>query len=103
MLLCNIQNHGELEAKAGIDSFRTKDNQVITILPQAYPAELEFAEAKDGFSLYLAYPGDENYESKQYASKPGNRHRLYFKGRMEQFRLERNVDASDIVINPSSL
>jgi hypothetical protein len=102
-LLSQIQNHDQLLAKAGVEAFRTKDNQVITILPQAYPAELESAEAKDGFSLYLAYPGDENYDSKQYTSKPGNRHRLYFKGRMEEFRLERNINASDIVLNSSNL
>lgn len=102
-ILSQIPNHDDLLKNAGVEAFKTKDNEVISILPQAYPAELESAEGKDGYTLYLAYPGDESYESKQYTSKPGNKHRLYFKGRMEQFRLERNVNASDIIINSSSL
>lgn len=79
--------------QAGIGSFRTKSNEIVAILPQLITMDITI----DGYECYLAYPGDENYKSNQYISKKGNMHRLYFKGRMEAFKLERNVQVCDIV------
>lgn len=96
-LLSHVSDFKEVVSKAGLNAFRTTSNEIITILPQAHSTE------EDGFNMYLAYPGDESYESKKYKSAKGNRHRLYFKGRMEEFKLERNIDVSSIIQNTSNL
>jgi 8-oxo-dGTP pyrophosphatase MutT (NUDIX family) len=101
-LLSQIPNYGELIEKAGVGSFKSKDGQVISILPHAQPAEENSQQAKEGYKVFLAYPGDETYDSNQYTSKKGDRHRLYFKGRMEEFKLEKNIDVSNIIINKTS-
>ncbi|KAL9553630.1 hypothetical protein PS6_003837 [Mucor atramentarius] len=103
-LMNRVKDYRDLVSQAGVDAFRTKSNQIIKILPQANPSVPESKEANDGYTFYLAYPGDEVYQSTEYLSKKGNRHRLYIKGRMEDFRLERNVNVSDIMkINSSNL
>lgn len=84
--------------KAGVDIFRTRSDEIIKILPQAHGTEEGTRELQEGFSRYLAYPGDEVYSSDEYKSSKGNRHRLYFKGKMEEFILERNVEMSNIVV-----
>lgn len=99
-LLSHVPDYKEVVSKAGINALRTSSNEIITILPQAHPVK---DNTEDGFSMYLAYPGDEEYVCKKYISTKGNRHRLYFKGRMEEFKLERNVDMSNIIQNTSNL
>ncbi|KAL9552328.1 hypothetical protein MBANPS3_003814 [Mucor bainieri] len=103
-LMNQVKDYRDLISQAGVEAFRTTSNQVIKILPQANPSAPESKEANDGYPFYLAYPGDEEYQSTEYLSKKGNRHRLYIKGRMEDYRLERNVNVSDIIkINSSNL
>lgn len=88
----------ELVSKAGVDMFRTKSNEIIKIMPQGGSAE-----TKEGETIgFLAYPGDETYQSQEYVSPKGGRHRLYFTGFMENYVLERNVQVSDIVFNKNS-
>ncbi|KAI9470901.1 MAG: hypothetical protein EXX96DRAFT_586148 [Benjaminiella poitrasii] len=103
-VLREIYDYKELKQKAGIDIFRVGHQgcTVVTILPQGHPSDPDSDEAKAGFAFYLAYPGDENYESKQFVNKKGNRHRLYFKGRMEEYVIQRNVNMSDLVIHTTS-
>jgi 8-oxo-dGTP pyrophosphatase MutT (NUDIX family) len=102
-LLSQLPHYKDLIEKAGFGSFKSKDGRVIAILPLAQPTEEDSPQAKEGYSVFLAYPGDEKYTlSDQYTSRKGDRHRLYFKGRMEDFKLERNVDVSTIIINKDS-
>ncbi|KAI7899947.1 uncharacterized protein BX663DRAFT_519068 [Cokeromyces recurvatus] len=102
-VLKEFLDYRDLKTKAGIDIFRTRHtNEIITILPQSHRVEPNSLEAKNGFNFYLAYPGDESYESKRYTKKKGNRHRLYFKGRMEEYFIERNVNMSNVVIQSTS-
>lgn len=103
-LMKEVADFRLLATQAGVGSFRSKhDNEVISILPQGNKVEEGSDEAKDGYVMYLAYPGDESYHSKEYISSKGDRHRLYFKGRMENFKLERNIDVSNIIKNISNL
>lgn len=97
-LMKQISDFNQLN-QAGIGAFRTKSNEVISILPQ--PATI--AKTQDGYEFYLAYPGDENYKSNNYKAEKGNIHRLYFKGRMQNFKIERNIEVCDIVKNISNL
>lgn len=97
-VLRQVPHYQELKEKAGIDIFRTKTNEIIKILPQGHAVTDEESIKKEGYMTYLAYPGDEVYSSDEYKSQKGNRHRLYFKGRMSSFILERNVDMSNIVL-----
>ncbi|KAG2234820.1 hypothetical protein BDF21DRAFT_86313 [Thamnidium elegans] len=102
-LMQEVPDFKQLIDTAGVGSFRSKSNQVVSILPQGNPAEEGSIEASNGYGLYLSYPGDENYESKDYTSEKGNRHRLYFKGRMEDFKLVKNIDVSNVIKNTSNL
>lgn len=102
-LLSDIPDYKDILAKAGYGSFRSKSEEVIAILPQGQAVEEGTKEHDEGYSMFLAYPGDETYESTDYTSEKGNRHRLYFKGRMEDFKLERNIDVSNIIKQSSSL
>lgn len=101
-LMNQFKDYRDLESQAGAEAFRTRSNQIIKILPQACPCSPESNEAQEGFQFFLAYPGDEVYKSTEYVSKKGNRHRLYIRGRMEDFRVERNVNVSDIIKLDSS-
>lgn len=102
-LMQEVPDFKQLMGTAGVGSFRSKSNQVISILPQGHLVEEGSTEANDGHGMYLSYPGDENYESKNYTSEKGNRHRLYFKGRMEDFKLEKNIDVSNVIRDTSNL
>ncbi|KAI8389374.1 hypothetical protein BD560DRAFT_486045 [Blakeslea trispora] len=97
-LMKQVPDYRHLKKEAGIGSLRTSNNKIITILPQAHSSD-----DKEGYDRFLAYPGDECYRSSEYVSKKGNRHRLYFKGRMEKFCIEKNIDVADIIQNVSSL
>ncbi|OBZ89211.1 Nucleoside diphosphate-linked moiety X motif 19, mitochondrial [Choanephora cucurbitarum] len=97
-LMKQVPDYRQLATEAGIGSFRTRSNQIIKILPQA-----QLWSDKEGYDRFLAYPGDEHYQSSEYTSKTGDRHRLYFKGRMEQFYLEKNIDVVNIIHPISSL
>ncbi|KAI8645571.1 hypothetical protein BD408DRAFT_429553 [Parasitella parasitica] len=103
-LMSQVKDYRNLVSQAGVGSFRTQSDQLIKILPQACQTAPESVEASEGYQLFLAYPGDEVYKSTEYVSKKGKRHRLYIRGRMQDFRLEKNVNVSDIVkIHPSNL
>lgn len=96
-ILKGISDYRDLK-KAGVDIFRTRSDEVIKILPQGHSTDETSREGKEGYSRYLAYPGDEVYCSDEYQSQKGNRHRLYFKGKMEEFILDRNVQMSNIIV-----
>ena len=101
-LFSQIPDYKLLAEKAGFGSFKSKDH-VVAILPQAQSTEEDSQEAKEGYHMFLAYPGDETYQSNQYISEKGNHHRLYIRGRMEEFKLSRNVDVATIIKNNASL
>ncbi|CEP14788.1 hypothetical protein [Parasitella parasitica] len=101
-LMSEVKDYKDLVSQAGVGSFRTKSNQVIKILPQARLSAPESIEASEGYQMFLAYPGDETYKSTEYASKKTNRHRLYIRGRMQDFRLEKNINVSNILKTHSS-
>ncbi|KAI9304131.1 hypothetical protein BJ944DRAFT_240839 [Cunninghamella echinulata] len=107
--------HKDILENAGIGSLRVKSTGApITILPQfkfldeANKEENE--KLQQGYDAVIVYPGDERHhfqgeETKDYIcqlsaqhNKPGNRHRLYIKGHMEHFTLEKNVDVEDIIV-----
>lgn len=88
--------------QAGIGALRRRDGSVSTVMPQMGSTPEDDPVAKEGFHAYLAYPGDETYldiVTRQPTGTKGQRHRIYFKGRMESYRLEKNVDVSDIEIS----
>jgi hypothetical protein len=97
-LVSLLPDYKELKAKAGVDAFRTKSNEIIKILPQSGSAE----NAQGETIGFLAYPGDEVYVSAEYKAVKGARHRLYFVGFMENYTLERNIQVSDIVKTTTS-
>lgn len=92
--------------QAGIGALRRRDGSVSTVMPQMNPTPEKEPMAKEGFHAYLAYPGDETYldlVTGQPTGTKGQRHRIYFKGRMENYRIEKNVDVSDIVAGKANL
>ncbi|CAO3624566.1 unnamed protein product [Cunninghamella blakesleeana] len=107
--------HKDIINHAGIGSLRIKSTgDPITILPQFNMLDENVKEEKEkidqGYAALIAYPGDEKHnfvgeETKDYIlqlssqhNKLGNRHRLYMKGKMEEFDLEKNIDVEDIII-----
>lgn len=98
LLMSEISDYKQLD-QAGIGAFRTKTKEVIPILPQP----VTIPKTQEGYEFCLAYPGDENYKSVEFKAQKGNAHRLFFKGAMEDFKLERNIQVDDIVKNVSSL
>ncbi|SAM04649.1 hypothetical protein [Absidia glauca] len=98
--LNQVPRHEDLVAQVGIGALRTQAGDPITIRPQGNPA------TDSDYTGFLAYPGDEVYStaqedtSKDYVHLPpgrkGDRHRLYFKGKMQDVALERNVDITKL-------
>ncbi|RCH82867.1 Nucleoside diphosphate-linked moiety X motif 19, mitochondrial, partial [Rhizopus stolonifer] len=79
-LMSKIQDFKAL-GKVGEDIFRTREHQLIPILPQPNASDSE------DYTGYLSYPGDESY-----GGEKDKRHRLYFKGRpMEEYKLDINI------------
>ncbi|KAG2201738.1 hypothetical protein INT47_001998 [Mucor saturninus] len=98
LLMSRISDFHRLN-QAGIGAFRTKTGEVVPILPQP----VTVPKTDDGYEFYLAYPGDENFQSVEFKAEKGNAHRLYFKGAMQDFKLERNIQVDDIVKDVSKL
>ncbi|KAI8099418.1 uncharacterized protein BX664DRAFT_310392 [Halteromyces radiatus] len=105
-----IQRHEELIDKAGIGSLRTISGDPITIRPQlnVLDDKTKQDEHRYDYDGYLAYPGDEMYLTTGHQdnfkdhillspARKGDRHRLYFKDKMQQVDLERNIDISQFV------
>lgn len=98
--LNQVPRHENLVAQVGIGALRTQAGDPITIRPQGNPV------TESDYNGFLAYPGDEAYStaqedtSKDYVHLPpgrkGDRHRLYFKGKMQDVALERNVDITKL-------
>ncbi|KAI8976825.1 hypothetical protein BDB01DRAFT_802693 [Pilobolus umbonatus] len=106
-IMSGIPHFRDLLSKAGVGQFRTCASpqhlhEIIAILPQIKSLSEGTEQAKSGYTMLLAYPGDELYDDPKYKSEPGNKHRLYFKGKMQEFLLERNIDVSTIVQNRNS-
>jgi hypothetical protein len=98
--LNQVPRHEDLVAQVGVGALRTQAGDPITIRPQGNPA------TDNDYTGFLAYPGDEVYStaqedtSKDYVHLPpgrkGDRHRLYFKGKMQDVALECNVDITKL-------
>lgn len=95
-IFSEFPNYGDLIKNAGVNIFKSVQGEIAQILPQFNPLE------ENEYTGYLAYPGDECYKDPRYTIKAGNRHRLYFKGRMQDFKLERNVDMTEVLNNKKS-
>lgn len=84
--------------KAGYGALRTHDGAVATVMPQHHANNVE-PFASQSYHSFLAYPGDEFYkdlETGEPTGKAGDRHRIYIRGPMEEFELEKNVDVPDV-------
>lgn len=70
-------------------------------MPQPQSIDEDAAEGKEGFAMFLAYPGDETYEDDTLkAAKEGQKHRLYIKKdrlRFTGLKLARNIEVDDVV------
>lgn len=98
-----IQDHVNLTAHAGIGALRTSNGNVSTVMPQHNPVN-DPTWSDRGYHTFLAYPGDEYYLDLvhgQPTGGPGDRHRIYIRGRMEDFELEKNVNVPE-QLTPSS-
>ncbi|KAI8374224.1 uncharacterized protein BYT42DRAFT_575519 [Radiomyces spectabilis] len=97
--LKQIPDHRDVIAQAGIDYLRTRQGMPVTTRPQFHPADKSDPMVEKGYQSFLAYPGDETYEDDIHniVSKPGQRHRIYFRGRMRDFHLVKNIALTDIV------
>ncbi|KAI9275402.1 hypothetical protein BY458DRAFT_555073 [Sporodiniella umbellata] len=68
--------------RVGLDIFKTRQNTLIPILPQASPSDL------NQFKGCMTYPGDELHEN----GRKGMRHRLYYNGLpMRDYQLDINI------------
>ncbi|CAO3592444.1 unnamed protein product [Absidia cylindrospora] len=105
--LNEIQHHRDLLDNVGVGALRTKSGQPITIRPQLNKVDENDDAGRKDYTGFLAYPGDETYStagedtSKDFVHLPpsqkGHHHRLYFKGKIQNVALERNVDISTLV------
>ncbi|ORX43691.1 hypothetical protein DM01DRAFT_1340649 [Hesseltinella vesiculosa] len=120
-LMRQVPHYSDLEAKVGMGSVRVPTSGLpITIRPQfqllgepneLFPDEIQWKER--GYNGYLCYPGDAKYQCDEAAVKqdlvpwsshlvsPHHRHRLYFKGRLQEFTADKNIQLQEIL--PSHL
>ncbi|KAF7730264.1 hypothetical protein EC973_002507 [Apophysomyces ossiformis] len=96
-LMQQIPDYQLLSSKVGLGTLRTQDGRVISILPQLSPVEEDDPMKKDEYHHCLVYPGDAAYVGSDTYNRPGQKHRIYFRGRMQDFVVDRNVDVSDII------
>ncbi|KAI9318539.1 hypothetical protein BX666DRAFT_1929075, partial [Dichotomocladium elegans] len=92
----DVKRHDQLIARAGIGSLRSRCGGVSTVMPQHNMVD-DPARMDEGYHTFLAYPGDETYldlQTGEPTGNPGDRHRIYVRGKMEHFMLEKNVDVS---------
>ncbi|KAI8582007.1 hypothetical protein K450DRAFT_230351 [Umbelopsis ramanniana AG] len=99
--LKQTRRHQDIVTKAGVGAFRTKTGKVLTVMPQPQSVDEDTAEGKEGFAMFLAYPGDETYEDDTLkAAKEGQHHRLYIKKDRAVFsamKIARNIEVDDVI------
>lgn len=102
-----VPQYQNLASSAGMGALRRRDGSVSTVLPQPGQTPDDHPMAKSGHLMFLAYPGDECYRDPfnggRLTGRPGDRHRIYIRGRMQDFVLEKNVDVSDIIDSSAHL
>ncbi|KAJ2964254.1 hypothetical protein NQZ79_g886 [Umbelopsis isabellina] len=99
-VLKQTPRHQDIVANAGIGAFRTRTGKVVTVMPQPQGAPEDSAEEKEGFRMFLAYPGDATYEGPGLKTTSHSQHRLYIKKEGAKFtdmKLVRTVDVDDVV------
>jgi hypothetical protein len=92
--------HEDIVSKAGIGAFRTKTGKVVTVMPQPQGVSDDPEAEKDGFMIFLAYPGDATYQGKGLRAVENGQHRLYIKkdgARFTDMKVVRNLEVDDIV------
>ncbi|KAI9485153.1 hypothetical protein BDB00DRAFT_773631, partial [Zychaea mexicana] len=97
--MASFKDYNNIANKAGVGALRTSDGRISTVMPQQGKVkETDTARAKEGYHSFLAYPGDETYLD-IWTGKPsgqaGDRHRIYIRGRMQDFDLEKNVNVPE--------